>query len=693
MVLSGSSEKRELESGQKQEPQAGQLPVVVFISVTVSLWAIVVMLIGQTIGRVMSLAFPLVSIVAGAVTVGLIRHGMRRTLRVVVTIGDAVSVATTALLGFAARGLLDWPFLAPLTVADDAARHFGMVNWIATHQSLPNSPTPELLQFAEYPMSAHYLAATIARSFGIIPLRVANMLAVGVTYGMWMLLGSAAAFGLHRMHPRTPRWQKGLAAATVPLVGYAVYTLTLWAVTASYFYAQVIGLWFACVVTALVLTNPDLVLGASKLQRFRRLSRQEHLYPELNHVLGGPNLSTSSLSTSSLSASSLSGRAWSPAKDDLKDRLPLWWPVLATLTLGPSLVYPLHLLLTAGSLCVAVFIERRLISAAALAMVASVLGLAVQLRWLGAATKMSQEEGAILQPTFANLGGITVAILLTVGLLEILRTKIHTMGALTVVLGGAQVGALVLGHAFGAVSKYTSIKVVSSLIPGLLVTAAFGAVALARKFAELVSFGFSADPSGPSVATGSAGPSGPTGPSDPSVPTEPSGPAVPTGPTGPTGSAGPSVPTGPSDPDRPWRAEFAWRRSIAPLVASAVVVVAMIQAIRFPPLTGLTRPLVSADGYRVTRWASTHVDPNKVGIVAPGIEAYSLWWVALDRKKDLAVLRNMQPSSTLWSEWPAESAERYLIVVTEGQAKSFTRRPGVKVLFQSGSAVLLDRVK
>ena len=662
MVLSGSSEKRELVAGQEQEPPAGQLPIVVFISVTVSLWAIVVMLIGQTIGRVMNLAFPLVSIVAGAVTVGLIRHGMRRTLRVVITIGDAVSVATTALLAFAARGLLDWPFLAPLTVADDAARHFGMVNWIATHQSLPNSPTPELLQFAEYPMSAHYLAATIARSFGIIPLRVANMLAVGVTYGMWMLLGSAAAFGLRRMHPRTPRWQQGLAAVTVPLVGYAVYTLTLWAVTASYFYAQVIGLWFACVVTALVLTNPDLVLGASKGQRFRRLSRQEHLYPELNRVRGGLNLSTRSLS----------GRSWSPEKDDLKDRLPLWWPVLATLTLGPSLVYPLHLLLTAGSLCVAVFIERRLISAAALAMVASVLGLALQLRWLGAATKMSQEEGAILQPTFANLGGITVAILLTVGLSAILRTKIHTMGALTVVFGGAQVGALVLGYAFGAVSKYTSIKVVSSLIPGLLVVAAFGAVALARKFAELVSFGFSAEPSGPSV---------PTGPSDSSVPSDPSDPSDPYGPwrAGRVESA--------------WRAESAWRRSIAPLVASAVVVVAMIQAIRFPPITGLTRPLVSADGYRVTRWASTHVDPNQVGIVAPGIEAYSLWWVALDRKKDLAILRNMQPSSTLWSEWPAESAERYLIVVTEGQATSFARRPGVKVLFQSGSAVLLERVK
>jgi hypothetical protein len=143
------------------------------------------------------------------------------------------------------------------------------------------------------------------------------------------------------------------------------------------------------------------------------------------------------------------------------------------------------------------------------------------------------------------------------------------------------------------------------------------------------------------------------------------------------------------------------KHRIAPAIAGCLVGLALVTAIRFPPLTGLTRPLISADGYRVSRWASTHVDPNRVGIVAPGIEAYALWWTALDRKKDLSVLRKMQPSSKLWSAWPETSSpensapekslERYLIVVTKGQANSFAARSGVKVLFRSGDAVLLER--
>jgi hypothetical protein len=625
------------------QPASGEIPIVVFLSATVSLWAIVVMVIGQSLGRLTNIAFPLVGIVAAAVTLLVLAHALRRNLRLVATIGDAVSVVTTGVLAYAARGLVEWPFLAPLTVADDAARHFGMVNWIASRNHLPNGPTTDLLQFAEYPMSAHYLAATIARTFGVIPLRVANALALVLTYATWALLGSAVAFGLRRVgairgsERGVPGWQQAVASAAIPLVGYAVYTLTLWAVTASYFYAQVIGLWLAAVVTACVLCNADQLLGASTRKRFRTTISRRDL---------------------------LRAASW---------QLPPWWPILALLMMGPSLVYPLHLVLTAGVVSTVVLIERRAIPAAVIAVGSSAFGLAVQLRWLGAATKMSQEEGAILQPTMANLGGTTVAILLAVGLWVTLRTKSHTIGALTLILGAAQVGALALGYQVGAVSKYTSIKVISSLTLGLLVVAGLGAVALAQRLHELVMFGFSAEPGKrkhPVVLDGTDGLDDLDGSQT----------------NGPEFGSSTELP-------RPEFGGTSRRTHLVPLLSASILALALTQAIRFPPLTGLTRPLVSADGYRVTRWAAAHVDPNQVGIVAPGIEAYSLWWVALDRKKDLAVLRNMQPASILWSEWPAKGSERYLIVVTEGQSESFAARPNVKVLFRSGAAVLLERTK
>jgi hypothetical protein len=648
MVTSGSAAKRHhlegSQSGQKEWPQTepsakpaaqqsaeqstvphGQVPLVVFASVAVSLWAITVMVIGQTLGRLVRLSFPLVAFAGVAVAIALLVLAIRRALRVVVTIGDVVSVISTGVLAFAARGLLDWPFLAPLTVADDAARHFGMVNWIAAHNGLPNNPTQDLLQFAEYPMSAHYLAATIARTFGVIPLRVANALVLGVTYGMWMLLGSAVAFGLRRTHRTVPHWQQALAAATVPLVGYALYTLTLWAVTASYFYAQVVGLWFACVVTAVVLTNPDQLLGESLA---RRLSRKGLPEPVPNDLIDA--------SVVVAEVGSARQRSWST-------NLPAWWPLLVALMLGPSLVYPLHVLLTAAIVSAVVLIERRKVSAALIAVIASVVGLAVQLPWLGAATKMSQEEGSILLPTLHDFGGIVVAILLLLGLAVTVRTRQHTIGALSLMLGAAQVGALALGYQFGAVSNYTSIKVISSLIPGFLVVAALGATNLAVKLQELLCH----EPIGPNA-------------------------------TSLSGQA---------------KTSKAWRKFLAPALAALVSGLAFVHAVRFPPLTGLTRPLVSADGYRVARWASTHVDSSEVGVVAPGIEAYSLFWTALDRKKDLSLLRKMQPASKLWSNWPAEGAERYLIVVTEGQAKSYARRPNVNVVFRSGSAMLLERTK
>jgi hypothetical protein len=602
-----------------------QMPVVVFASIAVSLWAITVMALGQTLGRLIHLSFPLVALAAVVVTIALLVFAVKRTLRVAVTIGDIVSVVSTGVLAFAARGLLDWPFLAPLTVADDAARHFGMVNWIASHNGLPNAPTQDLLQFAEYPMSAHYLAATIARTFGVIPLRVANALAVGVTCGMWMLLGSAVAFGLRRMRRIVPKWQQALAAAIVPLVGYALYTLTLWAVTASYFYAQVIGLWFACVVTAVVLTNPDQLLGASTTRRLLRKGRTDT----------APN--------DVIDAADTAAEVGVARRELRRVNLPAWWPVLAALMLGPSLVYPLHLLLTASVVCVVVLIERRKAFSALTAVVASVLGLAVQLPWLGAATKMSQEEGSILQPTVHNFGGIAVAILLLAGLVVAVGTRQHTVGSLTLLLGAAQVGALALGYQVGAVSKYTSIKVISSLIPGFLVVAAFGGATLAEKLQERFC--------NESISSGAASVLGPA------------------------------------------KTSKAWRKFLAPGLAASIIGLAFVHAVRFPPLTGLTRPLVSADGYRVARWASTHVDSNEVGVIAPGIEAYSLWWTALDRKKDLTILRKMQPASKLWSNWPAVGAERYLIVVTEGQARSYARRPSVNVVFRSGSAVLLERKK
>ena len=583
----------------------GNIPIVVFLGVAFALWAIGAMMFGQTVGRLVATPFPVVSILAALFAGVVLAHAKRNGLRIVVTIGDGVSTLITMILAFAARGLVNWPFLSPLTVADDAARHFGMVNWIAKRQAFPNAPTPDLLQFAEYPMSAHYLAATIARTFGLIPLRVANILALGLTYGLWILLGSAAAFAWQRSRPHAPQWQRGLAAATVPLVGYATSTLTLWAVTASYFYAQVVGLWFAGVVTALVLTNPCAMLGSSSKKRA---------------VTG---------------------------------TLPRWWPLLVSLMVGPSLVYPLHLLLTAAVVTVVVVVERRLTAAVCIAVGMAVIGLAVQLPWLGAATKMSQEEGSILQPTLADLGGFTVWVLVVVGVVFAWRTKSETIGALSVLLGAAQVGALALAYAAGVVSKYTSIKVISSVLPGLLVVAAFGAVSLGEAVAEF----FSADRSR----------------------VHGEGRAL----TVPNASEG--------------NAKTAFdqrlKRAFAPAIAAGTVCLSLVQAIRFPPLTGLTRPLVSADGYRVARWASTHVDPNDVGIVAPGIEAYSLWWTALDRKKDLTVLRKMQPASMLWSEWPSNSAERYLIVVTKGQAKSFAARNGVRVLFRSGNAVLLERSK
>lgn len=603
----------------------GQMPVVVFASVAASLWAISVMALGQTVGRLIHLSFPLVALAAVVVTIAFLVFAMRRTLRVVVTIGDIVSVVSTGVLAFAARGLLDWPFLAPLTVADDAARHFGMVNWIAAHNGLPNEPTQDLLQFAEYPMSAHYLAATIARTFGVIPLRVANALAVGVTYGMWMLLGSAVAFGLRRIRWTVPHWQQALAAATVPLVGYALYTLTLWAVTASYFYAQVVGLWFACVVTAVVLTDPDQLLGASSTQRPTREGLPKPVPNDL------------------VDASDAAAEVGVARQGFWRANLPAWWPLLAALMLGPSLVYPLHLLLTAGVVSAVVLIERRRVSAPLIAVTGSVVGLAVQLPWLGAATKMSQEEGSILQPTLHDFGGISMAILLVAGLAIAVRTRQHTVGSLTLLLGAAQVGALALGYQVGAVSKYTSVKVISSLIPGFLVVAALGVATLADKLQEL----FRNESIGPSAASLSG----------------------------------------------PAKTSKAWRKFLAAVLAASIIGLAFLHAVRFPPLTGLTRPLVSADGYRVARWASTHVDSNEVGLVAPGIEAYSLWWTALDRKKDLTILRKMQPASKLWSNWPAVGAERYLIVVTEGQARSYARRPNVNVVFRSGSAVLLERTK
>jgi hypothetical protein len=557
----------------------GAMPVGVFVSVAFALWATLAMAWGQTLGRVITVPFVAVTIAAVVLALMILGHAKRQGLRIVATVGDGVSVAVTGVLVFAARELINWPFLSPLTVADDAARHFGMVNWIAAHGSLPNARTPELLQFSEYPMSAHYLAATIARTFGVIPLRVANMAALGTTYGLWMILGSAVAFAWKRIRPHSPRWQQALAAATVPFTGYATFTLSLWAVTASYFYAQVVGLWFAAVVVALILTNPHAVLGATAKKRtFNRT-------------------------------------------------LPSWWPVFALLMLGPSLVYPLHLVLTPAVVLSVVVVERRASTAAILALGMAAIGLGVQLPFLGAATKMSQEEGSILQPSFANLGGLTVLLLVGAGLVLVWRTRTETVSVLSIALGGAQVGALALAHAAGLVSQYTSIKVISSLLPGIVVLAAFGSISLAESLARSLEGFLAGSPA----------------------------------------------------------------RKLPAALAGLLVAFALVHAIRFPPLTGLTRPLVSADGYRVSRWASAHVDPNQVGIVAPGIEAYALWWTALDRKKDLAILRRMQPSSTQWSEWPAKSTERYLIVVSKGQATSFAARRGVKVVFRSGDAVLLER--
>jgi hypothetical protein len=439
----------------------------------------------------------------------------------------------------------------------------------------------------------------VARTFGVIPLRVANLLALVATYGLWMVLGSAVAFAWKRVRPHSPLWQQALAAATVPLAGYAAATLSLWAITASYFYAQVVGLWFAAVVTALVLTNPNAVLGATVEKRtFTRT-------------------------------------------------LPSWWPVFAVLMLGPSLVYPLHLVLSPVVVVGVVVVERRMLTAALLALGMAAMGLGAQLPWLGAATKMSQEEGSILQPSLANLGGLTILLLVTAGLLFVWRTRTETVSVLSIVLGGAQVGVLALAYSAGLVSKYTSIKVISSLLPGIVVVAAFGAAALAETLTQLLTTKYLNVPSiGDSQRT----------------------PVL-------------------AKNKRGARS----KRFLAPALAGCLVTFALIHSIRFPPLTGLTRPLISADGYQVSRWASAHVDPNQVGIVAPGIEAYALWWTALDRKKDLAVLRTMQPSSTRWAEWPAKAKERYLIVVSEGQAKSFAARIGVKILFRSGDAVLLER--
>jgi hypothetical protein len=603
------------------------VPIVVFLSLVFALWAISVMAIGQTVGRAITLPFLAVAAMAVTTTLVVLRHAWRHGLRLAPTLGDGVSGGITLVLALAARGLINWPFLSPLTVADDAARHFGMVNWIAQQQRLPNAPTPDLLQFSEYPMSAHYLAATIARTFAAIPLRVANVLSLGVTYGLWALLGSAVAFAWKRRNPLAPKWQQALAAATVPLVGYALSTLTLYAVTASYFYAQVVGLWFAGMITALVITNPDALLGGAATTKPRTEPDTEPPSKPL---------------TNSLTKPLAKSRA---------TRFPSWWPILAVLMIGPSLVYPLHLVLTPVVVVAVVGLERRCVSAAVIGLGMAALGLGVQLPWLGAATKMSQEEGAILQPSFADLGGLTVLVLLLAGLVWSWRTKTETIGVLTLLFGAAQVGLLVLAYRGGAVSKYTSVKVISSILPGLLLVAAVGAVALANSVTEWF--------------TGSEG--------------------IKTADIAPRGFAS------------------GGKHRFAPIIGGGLVILALVQAIRFPPLTGLTRPLISADGYRVSRWASAHVDPNRVGIVAPGIEAYALWWTALDRKKDLSVLRKMQPSSTLWSAWPETSGletsglerslERYLIVVTKGQAKSFAARSGVKVLFRSGDAVLLERTK
>jgi hypothetical protein len=621
----------------------GAMPVVVFLSVAFALWAILAMAWGQTLGRVITVPFVAVTIAAAVLALTTLGHAKRHGLRIVATVGDGVSVAVTAVLVFAARGLVNWPFLSPLTVADDAARHFGMVNWIAAHGSLPNVRTPELLQFSEYPMSAHYLAATIARTFGAIPLRVANMAALGTTYGLWMVLGSAVAFAWKRVRPHSPRWQQVLAAATVPLTGYATFTLSLWAVTASYFYAQVLGLWFAAIVVAIILTNPHAALGAT---------------------LGA-----------------------TAKKRTFNRALPSWWAVFAVLMLGPSLVYPLHLVLTPAVVLSVVVVERRASTAALLALGMAAIGLGVQLPWLGAATKMSQEEGSILQPSFANLGGLTVLLLVGAGLVLVWRTRTETVSVLSVVLGAAQVGALALAHSAGLVSRYTSIKVISSLLPGIVVLAAFGSVSLAESLAQLLE-GFLARSLAPK------GPAASFTESVAGVAELVADGAVEKRPAELSGDANVARKDGiQTVQDLKAKRGLGGRLipSFAPALAGLLVAFALVHAIRFPPLTGLTRPLVSADGYRVSRWASAHVDPNQVGIVAPGIEAYALWWTALDRKKDLAILRRMQPSSTQWSEWPEKSTNRYLIVITKGQAISFAARTGVKVVFRSGDAVLLER--
>jgi hypothetical protein len=265
------------------------------------------------------------------------------------------------------------------------------------------------------------------------------------------------------------------------------------------------------------------------------------------------------------------------------------------------------------------------------------------------------------------------------------------------VLGAAQVGALALAHSAGLVSRYTSIKVISSLLPGIVVLAAFGAVSLAESLAEVLA-GFlarslarkrpAASVAEPAarVSVAHVGAAG--------VAELVADGAVEKRPAELSGDANVARKDGiQTVQDLKAKRGLGGRLipSFAPALAGLLVAFALVHAIRFPPLTGLTRPLVSADGYRVSRWASAHVDPNQVGIVAPGIEAYALWWTALDRKKDLAILRRMQPSSTQWSEWPEKSTNRYLIVITKGQAISFAARTGVKVVFRSGDAVLLER--
>jgi hypothetical protein len=139
-------------------------------------------------------------------------------------------------------------------------------------------------------------------------------------------------------------------------------------------------------------------------------------------------------------------------------------------------------------------------------------------------------------------------------------------------------------------------------------------------------------------------------------------------------------------------APLANRRAVNAGIAGAVVLVAALAITAPAERSLLRRPIVSRNDYAASTWAHSNLDPSAVGIAVRGLDGYHLWWGALRRPAPQGKVLDGATRMIVWDTWPTQTDERYLIT-SGSMANRFREQDGVKEIYRSGDAVVLDRGK